>query len=854
MASLVYSPAIRVRIFSSVNNTILDVSEDIAQWTLTRRVNAVSSFDFTLQNAQRKYDAAFRPGDQIVVDLKRIQWVQVFTGTLNTAPLFSAWPRALPMSASCSLKKIQFWPWDPTTSAAQALLTQFFGSTPTSNSVEGDGGLSKLGTEILAQVTGWNRQRIHFGQVPNNWLSFAGDIEKEISQASSMQQVLGAGATVAGASASSGVTLPEGIYGNSQIQRSLTSAQLAIAVQIVSVGLAMPWIDPMRACVIAIITGIVESSLENLTGGDRDSVGVFQQRPSQGWGTVAECEDVAHAATSFYQHLSRVPNWNKISQGAAAQAVQISAAPDKYQVQVPVATDIYNKIIATAKVPPAAPGAAPRSPFPSTPPILEQVGPGTANPPPNTGPVKATGDQLAKVANDLIASRPAGAIRYQAGGDDNDKTANPTVLDCSSLVDWVYYHTTGIEMFPGGRGVVKTQYDKSIPIDVNSAFAIRGAGLCVDPEQSPNGEHIGISLGTKDANTGKWLHVAAHTDEVPLPQQVDISPVDSSGFTNGCLFPGIDYTNAASTPAAATALQVALKNGKIKASPTNLAATSDPSTGATSTNDPFSQLVTVLANPPVTSGDVFGGARMFMNNQPLFPWLANIVNSSMRSFCSAPNGDFIAWFPDYFGFWGTAGSINIEPIELMDFTVMWSDQQAVTHEYVIGSYAPTLDSTSGGIAEGADPTSISAQAQMIGTFGVATMDFPQIFKAIYKKEASQKFIDDYLSRFGARPNMDQMANIQHGPQEFFMALWNFMYYWASQFQTDIPLTFMPEVWPGMLLKIKEMDFQCYVQEVQHTGSYGQGAGFRTTVTVIAPARTSTATDTFGILPLGGPNK
>jgi hypothetical protein len=261
-------------------------------------------------------------------------------------------------------------------------------------------------------------------------------------------------------------------------------------------------------------------------------------------------------------------------------------------------------------------------------------------------------------------------------------------------------------------------------------------------------------------------------------------------------------------------------------------------------------LVTAISNPPVVSGDIFGGAREFIHNTTFLPWIKNMTNASMRAFCSAPNGDFIAWFPDYFNVWGTAAVMNIQPIELQDFTVDWSDQQIVTHEYVIGSIAALLDNTSGGILSNND-ASYSGLTQMLTTNGIATMDFPQIFQAIYGKPASQKFITDYLTRFGARPNLDQMANIQHGRQEFFMALWNFMYYWSAQFSAEVPMTFMPELYPGMILKIPAFDFQAYVTEVEHSGTYGENGGFTTKATIVAPARTSSRDDLFGMLPLGG---
>jgi hypothetical protein len=73
-----------------------------------------------------------------------------------------------------------------------------------------------------------------------------------------------------------------------------------------------------------------ESKLRDLDSGDRDSVGLFQQRPSQGWGTPDELRDPVFAATAFYQKLMEQPEWVSMPVTAAAQAVQRSGAPDAY--------------------------------------------------------------------------------------------------------------------------------------------------------------------------------------------------------------------------------------------------------------------------------------------------------------------------------------------------------------------------------------------------------------------------------------------------------------------------------------------------------------------------------------------
>ncbi|MFI7657356.1 hypothetical protein ACIBTW_00605 [Micromonospora parva] len=123
----------------------------------------------------------------------------------------------------------------------------------------------------------------------------------------------------------------------------LDQAQMDNAKIIVDVGLEMKM--PRRALVVALATAMQESNLYNLasdvlpesaqypnqgSGSDHDSVGLFQQRPSSGWGTVAQLMRPSYAARAFYSALNEIPGWQDMSVTSAAQAVQISAYPDAY--------------------------------------------------------------------------------------------------------------------------------------------------------------------------------------------------------------------------------------------------------------------------------------------------------------------------------------------------------------------------------------------------------------------------------------------------------------------------------------------------------------------------------------------
>ncbi|MGI5243339.1 C40 family peptidase [Dactylosporangium sp. CA-139066] len=118
--------------------------------------------------------------------------------------------------------------------------------------------------------------------------------------------------------------------------------QVAMAATIVSVGAQMG--VPVRGWVIAVATAIQESSLSNPIGGDQDSIGLFQQRPSQGWGTPEQLHDPVYASQQFFTKLLTIPNWQSMALTDAAQAVQRSATPDAFATWESDASMLVNTI------------------------------------------------------------------------------------------------------------------------------------------------------------------------------------------------------------------------------------------------------------------------------------------------------------------------------------------------------------------------------------------------------------------------------------------------------------------------------------------------------------------------------
>ncbi|CAH0167199.1 Muramidase-2 [Microbacterium oxydans] len=132
---------------------------------------------------------------------------------------------------------------------------------------------------------------------------------------------------------------PAAVAPNGQLQATLTAEQAANAALIIRIGRELGVSD--RGVAIALATAMVESGMRNLDWGDRDSLGIFQQRPSTGWGAPEQILDADRSTRVFYggqsdpngsatRGLLDIPGWESMAFTDAAQAVQISAFPQRY--------------------------------------------------------------------------------------------------------------------------------------------------------------------------------------------------------------------------------------------------------------------------------------------------------------------------------------------------------------------------------------------------------------------------------------------------------------------------------------------------------------------------------------------
>lgn len=313
----------------------------------------------------------------------------------------------------------------------------------------------------------------------------------------------GAGCYPSASPASTTSTIPPGVPGGPAPPDPVggvrpigpsNAEQVGNAAIIIGVGARIG--VPARGWVIAVATAIQESSLINLPdlgdANNADSLGLFQQRPSQGWGTPAQIMDPAYAATAFYQHLLAVPGWQTMPLAQAAQAVQRSGLPDAYARWEPDATTIVATLTGIAD--PAAQAAACDPTELGTPP------PGFSLPP-GTPPAVATA---------IMWAFGQLGTPYSFGGDcTNANSGDPAYqCDCSSLVQQAY-RAAGISL----PRIAADQFHAGTPVPgpgqlqpgdlvfVPGADGTRAApghvgmylgdGLIIDAPQTGQNVHIG---------------------------------------------------------------------------------------------------------------------------------------------------------------------------------------------------------------------------------------------------------------------------------------------------------------------------------------------------------------------------
>ncbi|WP_031008865.1 C40 family peptidase [Streptomyces sp. NRRL F-5727] len=268
----------------------------------------------------------------------------------------------------------------------------------------------------------------------------------------------------------------------------LPDEQIPHARTIVATGIDLG--VPERGQVVALATAIQESRLRNLSYGDRDSLGLFQQRPSQGWGTPAQIRDPAYASKKFYEGLLKVSGWQQMTITQAAQAVQRSGFPDAYAQWEPLARALQQALVTALHAPDGSAGGTPaQQPADSCEP---QTGGAATGPiPEGTVPkgytIPADADPRAKTALDWAMHQLG--TPYQWGGSCTDAHGQDPLkrCDCSSLTQQSYKEA-GIAL----TRVSQTQAHEGRAVSLTQ---LRPGDLLFSRGTKAAPEHVGLYAG-----------------------------------------------------------------------------------------------------------------------------------------------------------------------------------------------------------------------------------------------------------------------------------------------------------------------------------------------------------------------
>lgn len=799
MSTLLYSPGARVLIDTASEGTV-DVTEDLQGGTLSLNLNQPSTFSFTLLNHRRKYDGLFTPDDRVSVQLKRIKWLQVFAGYLDDTPYFSVYPRSIPLTATCSLKRLQYRFWDAGSPAAYQLLHE--GSFGADDARLADGGLSRRIRRLVVEVGGWPERNVHIGEVPYDWFANVADLYKKVGGRLGMAVVgVGQGPIISGTSPLDGASLqikdaPKGaglIPGNGvgtaswyagPNDASTRGGRMALTGE---PGEAPhdPWYCAMRWPYQWMVGNRFQSDLT-----------AQEKRAAIQWWTNRKILVVNPANNKAV--VLRAADWGPhgalsdrvIDMSQHALETVLGAATGRTTLQVRFAPQDA----------PLGPANAPAV---------------TAG---SSGVVPVSGNWMVP---DGVSGVQAGDFAW--GGYENGRIPLDKLVQVASPDGSKHlFHPQAAASYTAMRdaaakaGVQLQITDAYRDYDHQVTTKHRKGNLAATPGTSNHGWGMAGDFGggvndfgtpahnwmVANARRYGWVHP-------PWAQQGGSKPEP----WHWEFWAGLNYAGSQGGTGAGGG-----------------AYPSDPNASSGSLLNAWQA---TGGNGPDPSSVALYGIRALMNDTPLLTTVAQVANAAQRQFMSAPNGDFIAWFPDYFGHYGIAGRMEIADIEVAGdgFTIMWSDRSLVTHQFVAGAATGFADP----LAPGGDVDLVRMQT----TLGVATVEFPELMKALLnvdESDARSRFwldADAIFKRFGIRPDFRAMGLISDHEAEFWYATWLFAQNWAAQFSCSVPLTFMPEVYPGMLLQFRSFGLQVFAESVVHRIDFD--GGFTTTVGIIAPS-------------------
>lgn len=838
--SLIYNPEIQVIIATNGDN-VIDVSSDIISFSLQRNANTLSEFSCTLANKNRKYNMKIQTLDRIVVFMKRTNKLQVFSGYVVYAPIVTLLPNAVEVRATCTLKRLENTFWDATIPEFQGLVPGILSHIPQQQAFS-DGGTGAGIVNLLTQVVGWKKKSIHIQKIPTGFLQQVVTSYEQTKKKldPTLQQQLAMAIDAAGITA--------GNYtGTNQVARTDTTPEGAglpgpHGIATVYGGPDIPIVadngGPSNTPLAGAIVGgkIRQDSIDSPWDADPHWYAAchwpyYYMFPegSDGWSEKwikakewLAGDNKGKDGKVEGDGLGRriiVINANDSTKAICVRAADFMLTydhPNEYYAGIDLDSRASNYLFGNnsggevlmywAKDPKRKCGKL------DTKDIQKALG-SSANSS-GTDSLTTTSTTGTKAQN-KIAQQVVDLARSQLGAAySNSNRENPGPngsgsFDCSGLTQWAYAQV-GIAI-PGTsdtQWAFGPQVTKGNPLPGDLIFW-KGDGTFQIPG------HVSICSQSPDSAGENGKLIQASGSAYPLNESpFSTKNSDFYGFTRPWTGDGSNTT-------------IGLNSNGVSAQ----SATNDGQGPKINTQDTFNTIFTLPQFNP-TALMTFHSPRAFVTDEPVLNSITQLTKAALRNFQSAPNGDFVAWFPDYFGRYGTAPVLQVRAIEIIELTIYHNDDPLTTHVGVTGDQVE--------LGQGVTPI------DWLSTQGIVSVQENNIMRILFGMDDLTSIgwdAETFLNKFGMRPYVAEQPLLRSHLLEFGYALTTFMQKWSDQYSTQISLTFMPEIYPGMRLQFPDVQLtgangetgplEVYVQQVVHEGS--TTTGYNTNVTVTAPS-------------------
>ncbi len=818
MQRLVYTPKAWVFV-KRRDGQIVDLSRYVTAGNVVRRVNAVSSASVTLRNPNHLFttkgarEAAFFPQDPITIYLQRLRNrpVRAFTGFLDDTPYYQLYPGTIELQASCTLKKLQHTYFDPALPYTISFLEKYGwipkspteihapAALPGGGERDQDGGVGRLLFATMREIGGWQNNNIKIEELPNTLIrrmtnlfrTYQENNQEARNEVNRMIRSFVGAASYGGSGGGGGNSSGSGEYDG--VNRFSVEQLVWLAED--------HGLQGERAAEAAAIA-FAESSGDPKIYNGLCCWGLWQINATvHKRFTTDELQIPSNNAKEMMRISSNGTNWNPWSvytgsdwaQGVKTYLKYMDEAraavgrnPKREKIDVNTRSPLESRVEEQAR---RRDGRADKQTDPANPKIYAPI-PGYSEISSPYGP------RWGRIHRGIDVPCPVGTPCVAPADGKIGNFAQTNGFSDGGMIHFVFTDDVG-EIRAGtvlGWGHVYTVNKQ--PGAIVRAGEVIGTSGHASPHVHFVVRHDSNDMDGTDPNVGNIFKALQKGETTPTAGGASGNPVDDTETSVDSIMSRVNATIMAA----------------------NL-------------NWPTIQ--------DTMESIALNGNKSLMNDKPLLPFIQQLSEASLRQFMSMPNGDFFAFYPDYFGetfhrppYW------LIRDLEILDGNVRLNDSALVTHQYVLGdtNYFGTNTLENKMISSG----SVSIVNAFLSDLTTTEADKnkekdgrdKQTFVAFNKLLKTKEAIA-FLERYGVRPNVEEFPMIRHPFFELFMAYQRFMQGWSRQFLTPFTFTFMPELYPGGKVGFPDHGLQMYIEEVTHYWDYA--SGFTTEADMSAPA-------------------